>query len=67
MFVKPPRHGSMIDTNQGHTWLGVNDVQALFRNFKQRFETNKEMLTFIKSERSSKLRASIRLVVATRL
>jgi hypothetical protein len=67
MFVKPPRHGSMIDMNQGYTWLGVNDVQALFRNFKQRFETNKEMLTFIKSERSSKLRASIRLVVATRL
>jgi hypothetical protein len=37
---------------KGYTWLGVNDVQALLRKVKQRFETNKERLMFIKSERS---------------
>jgi hypothetical protein len=52
---------------KGYTWLRVNDVKALFQNVKQGFETNKEILTFIKNERSSKLRANMRLVVATRL
>jgi hypothetical protein len=47
--------------------LRVNDVQALFRNVKQGFETNKERLTFIKFERCSKLRASMQLVVAIRI
>jgi hypothetical protein len=42
-------------------------MKALFRDIKQGFETNKERFTFTKSERSSKLRASMRLVVATRL
>jgi hypothetical protein len=42
-------------------------VQALFRNVKQGFEINKERLTIIKSKRSSKLRANMQLVVATRL
>jgi hypothetical protein len=42
-------------------------MQELFRNIKQGFETNKKRLTFIKSERSSKLRSSMRLVVAIRL
>jgi hypothetical protein len=45
--------------------LGVNYVQALFGNIKQGFKTNKEILTFIKSERSSKLKVSIQLVVVT--
>jgi hypothetical protein len=49
----------MIDANQGYTLLGVNYVQALFGNVKQGFETNKEILMFIKSERSNKLRASM--------
>jgi hypothetical protein len=57
----------MIDVNQGYTQLGVNDVQALFRKVKQGCETNKEMLMFVKSKRSSRLRARIRLVVAIRL
>jgi hypothetical protein len=52
---------------KGYTWLGVIDVQALFRKVKQGFETNKEVLIFIKSERSSRLRVRIRLVVAIRL
>jgi hypothetical protein len=39
-------------------------MKALFSNVKQGFETNKERLTFTKSERNSKLRASMRLVVA---
>jgi hypothetical protein len=55
----------MIGANQGYTWLGVNYVQALFGNIKQGFKTNKEILTFIKSERSSKLKVSIQLVVVT--
>jgi hypothetical protein len=42
-------------------------MQALLRKVKQGFEANKERLTFIKFERSSKLRASMQLVVATRL
>jgi hypothetical protein len=42
-------------------------MQALLRKVKQGSETNKESLMFIKSERSSKLRASMQLVVATRL
>jgi hypothetical protein len=66
-FVKPPWYSSMIDVNQGYTWLGVKDVQTLFRNVKQGSETNKKMLTFIKSQRSRKLRASMRLVVSMRL
>jgi hypothetical protein len=60
--VKPQRYSSMMDVNQWYTWLGVNDVQALFRKVKQEFETNKKMLMFIKSERSSGLRARIWLV-----
>jgi hypothetical protein len=44
----------------------VGCMKALFRNVKQEFETNKERLMFNKSERSSKLRANMRLVVATR-
>jgi hypothetical protein len=39
-----------------HDW-GVNDVQSLLRKVKQGFEINKERLMFIKSKRSSKLRA----------
>jgi hypothetical protein len=42
-----------------YTWLEVNDMQALHRKVKQGFETNKERLMFIKSERSNKLRARI--------
>jgi hypothetical protein len=42
-------------------------MQALLRKVKQGSETSKEMLTFIKFERSSKLRASMQLVIATRL
>jgi hypothetical protein len=49
---------------KGYTWSGVNDVQALFRKVKQGCEINKEMHIFIKSERSSRLRARIRLVLA---
>jgi hypothetical protein len=52
---------------RGTLGWGVNDVKALFRNIKQGFEISKERLMFIKSERSSKLRASMQLVVATRL
>jgi hypothetical protein len=35
----------------------INDAQALFRKVKSGFETSKERLTFIKYEKSSKLRA----------
>jgi hypothetical protein len=42
-----------------YTWLGVNDMQALLRKVKQGCETNKETLMFIKSKRSSRLRARI--------
>jgi hypothetical protein len=52
---------------KGYTWLGVNDVHALFRKVKQGCETNKETLMFIKSERRNRHRARIWLVVAIRL
>jgi ribosomal protein S17E len=42
-----------------YTWLGVNDMQALLIKVEQGFETNKELLMFIMSERSNRLRARI--------
>jgi hypothetical protein len=42
-----------------YTWLGVVDMQVLLRKVKQGCETNREMLIFIMSERSSRLRARI--------
>jgi hypothetical protein len=42
-------------------------MHALARKVKQGFEINKERLMFIKFERSSKLRARMWLVIATRL
>jgi hypothetical protein len=42
-------------------------MQALLRKVKEGFEKNKEMFMFIKSERSSKVRARMQLVVGTRL
>jgi hypothetical protein len=41
----------MIDVNQWYTWLGVYDMQVLFRNVKQGFETNEERLPIINLEK----------------
>jgi hypothetical protein len=45
----------------------ADDMHAILRKVKKRFETNKEKLLIIKSWRSNKLRARSRLVVVMRL
>jgi hypothetical protein len=43
-LVKSQRYDSMIGTTKEYTWARVNNMQALSREVKQRFETNKERL-----------------------
>jgi hypothetical protein len=45
----------------------ADDMHAILRKVKKRFETNKEKLSIIKSWRSNKLRARSRPVVVMRL
>jgi hypothetical protein len=47
VHTKPQRYGLMIDETKEYTWLGVNEMQALLRKFKEGFDTNKERLSII--------------------
>jgi hypothetical protein len=50
-----------------YTWLEVNNMQALLREVKQGFETNKERLLINNLREVVSFRARMQLVVATRL
>jgi hypothetical protein len=57
----------MIGATREYTWVRVNDMQALSREVKQGFETNKERLLINNVREEVSFRARMRLVIATRL
>jgi hypothetical protein len=57
----------MIGATREYTWVRVNDMQALSREVKQGFETNKERLLINNVREEVSFRVRIRLVIATRL
>jgi hypothetical protein len=57
----------MIGTTREYTWVRVNDMQALSREVKQGFETNKERLLINNVREEVSFRARMRLVISTRL
>jgi hypothetical protein len=57
----------MIGATKEYTWVRVNDMQALSREVKQGFETNKKRLLINNVREAVSFRARMRLVVAMRL
>jgi hypothetical protein len=66
-LVKLQRYDSVIGVTKEYTWARVNDMQALSREVKQGFETNKERLLVNNVREAVSFRARMRLIIATRL
>jgi hypothetical protein len=65
-LVKSQQYDSMIGATKKYTWARVNDMQALSREVKQGFETNKERLLINNVREAVSFRARMQLVIATR-